>query len=168
MVKHKIVLDPAKYQGRQDPLLHFRESEVVAEGEGWVALVESCGEIRAYKNGDRVYADDLADEYVDDEALDKAIESGELEVANNNWYELQFFAETEDGTTYLDITPDLVAFSLDEALEQFKRLISDKEWLERFADEVERLYHELYETDASETTLLELDTLVDNIRKEIK
>lgn len=141
MVKYKLVGGdlPELYKNQQDPLFHFGESWEVAEGDGWVARIESCGEIRAYKNGDRIKASDIPFEYDTDDDLCKAEESGELTVENNNWYELQFFAETEHGLFYLDLTSDLVAYSFDECLDQFKNLITDKAWCKDLASEVKRV-----------------------------
>lgn len=130
---------PKVYKEQQDPLFHFGESWELAEGDGWVARIEVCGEVRLYKNGERLKASDLPFEYETDEELNKAEESGELDIVNNNWYELQFFAETEHGLSYLDLTSDLVAYSFDECLEQFDNLIADEKWCADLVKEVNKL-----------------------------
>lgn len=144
MVKYKLIGGdlPELYKNQQDALFHPDESWELAEGDGWVARIEVCGEVRLYKNGERLKTSDLPFEYENDEALDKAEQSGELEVANNNWYEVQFFGETEHGLFYLDLTPDLVAYSFDECLEQFKNLMSDEKWCADLVSEVEKVREE--------------------------
>ncbi len=130
------------YKKQQDPLFHFDESWELAEGNGWVARIETCGEVRLYKNGERLKVSDLPFEYETDEELNKAEESGELDIANNNWYELQFFAETEHGLFYLDLTSDLVAYSFDECLEQFNNLVADEKWCADLVEEVNKIRKE--------------------------
>lgn len=139
MVKYKLVGDFAEYKDRQEPLLHFGESWLLAEGDGWVARIETCGEVRAYKNGERIGAYDLSMEYATDKDLYRAEQAGELDIENNNWYEVQFFAETEHGLFYLDLTSDLVAYSFDECLGQFKELMSDEKWCADLVAEVEKV-----------------------------
>lgn len=130
---------PKEYENRQEPMLHFGESWLLAEGEGWVARIETCGEIRAYKDGSRISAYDLGIEYKTDEELNRAEKSKELEIMNNNWYELQFFAETEHGLFYLDLTSDLVAYSFDECIEQFGNLMADERWCADLVAEVKKV-----------------------------
>lgn len=141
MVKYKLIGGdlPEQYKNRQDPLFHFGESWELAEGDGWVARIESCGEIRVYKNGDRIKASDIPFEYDTDEELNEAERSGELEIENNNWYEVQFFGETEHGLFYLDLTPDLVAYSFDECLGQFEELMPDEKWCADLENEVKKV-----------------------------
>lgn len=144
MVKYKLVGGdlPELYKNQQDALFHQDESWELAEGEGWVARIETCGEVRLYKNGERLKPSDLPFEYETDKALYKAEKSGELSIENNNWYELQFFAETESGLFYLDLTSDLVAYSFDECLEQFNNLMADEGWCKDLAGEVDKIRKE--------------------------
>lgn len=133
-MKYKLLGEdlPKLYKHRQDPLFHYGDSWVLARGDRWVAWIKTCGEVRVYRNGDRISADDIPQYYKTDDALNRAEQTGELEIENNNWYEVQFFAERERGRglIYLDLTSDLVAFSFDECLEQFKNLMADEKWCE--------------------------------------
>lgn len=144
MVKYKLIGGdlPELYKNQQDALFHADESWELAEGDGWVARIETCGEVRLYKNGERLKVSDLPFEYENDEALNKAERDGELEIENNNWYEVQFFGETEHGLFYLDLTSDLVAYSFDECLEQFKNLMSDEKWCADLVNEVKKVREE--------------------------
>lgn len=144
MVKYKFVGGdlPELYKNKQDPLFHDGESWELAEGDGWVCRIEACGEVRLYKNGERLKVSDLPFEYETDDDLCKAESNGELEVSNNNWYEVQFFAETEHGLFYLDLTSDLVAYDFDECITQFKKLIHDKAWCKDLASEVAKIRSE--------------------------
>ena len=121
---------PELYKNKQDPLLHYGESWILAEGEGWVAMIRSCGEVRTYIKSERVGACELPDYYETDEALAEAERKGELDIANNNWYEVEFYRQDEDDRLiYLDlVADDCVCYSFDEALEVFKSYVEDDKW----------------------------------------
>lgn len=123
---------PKIYKGKEDPLLHCGESWELAKGDGWKCLIVACGEVRAHKNGKLLAPWDLSEEYATDKELEEAEKKGELNIDYNNWYELQFFCDTGNGLAFLDLTPDLVAFSFGECIEQFEELMKDKE----FCDEL--------------------------------
>lgn len=129
---------PRLYKNQQDPLFHYGESWELAEGDGWVARIEACGEIRVYdKDGDRIDVRDLIDKYDTDEKLSRAIRTEEISLGNNNWYEVEFFAERDGGLDYLDIVADdCVCFSFDEAIEVFKNYIEDKDFIEDLRKEI--------------------------------
>lgn len=133
---------PELYKDRQDPLFHYDESWELAQGDGWFANIESCGEVRLYKNRERLSPSDFEWEYDTDEDMCRAVKSGELEIENNNWYEVQLFAETDDGRIYLDLTSDLVAYSFEECIEQFNSLMADKEWCNELEKELKRIKKE--------------------------
>ena len=123
---------PKLYKDNQEPLLHYGESFELARGKGWVASVASRGEIRAYIKGERVCSHELPDYYQTDKALYEAEKKGELEVENNNWFEVEFYKveigkDGQEHYTYLDIVADdCVVYSFDEALHMFDDYINDK------------------------------------------
>ena len=143
-VRYEMITDFKQYEKAQEPLLHYGDSWNLAYGDGWYCKVSSRGEIRAYRNGDRIRGDEIADYYPTDEALHKAEKSGELVVENNNWYEVEFYADLENGTEYLDIlSDDCVCFSFDEALEIFYDYMNSDSWCEELVGAIEKVKKEL-------------------------
>lgn len=138
-LKYKLVADFKEYEKAQDPLLHYGDSWIIAYGDDWYCKVASRGEIRAYINGDIIRGDEIADYYKTDKELSRAEKSGELEISNNNWYEVEFYADLENGTEYLDLmADDCVCFSFDEALDIFNAYIEDDEWGEELKGAIEK------------------------------
>lgn len=130
---------PQLYKNRQDPLFHYGESWELARGENWVARIEACGEIRAYKNGNIISESDICYEYKNDEELNDAEEAGELELSNNNWYEVEFFVETKHGLFYVDnMADDCVCFSFTEALNIFKDYMEDDAWCDELTNTINK------------------------------
>ena len=130
---------PELYKDQTDPVYHSDESWALARGDGWTCLIDTCGDIRVYKNGERISVSDLCEEYNTDKLLNEAEKRGEIEFANNNWYEVQFYAETEAERVYLDLSSGLVAFSFEECIEQFRNLMADKKWCADLMAEVEKV-----------------------------
>lgn len=135
---------PKIYKGRQEPLLHYGGSWELARGNGWIANITSRGDLNVLVKGERVRGDELADYYSTDNALHKAEDSGELEINYNNWYEVEFLLEKNNGYEYLDIMgDDTVCFSFDEAIQVFKDYMAD----ESFTDELKNILKEKEENN---------------------
>lgn len=146
-VRYKIIDETVaefkQYEKAQDPLLHYEDAWNIAYGDGWYARVVSRGEIRAYKDGERIRGDEIVDHYPTDDKLHEAEESGELIIENNNWYEVEFFADLENGTEYLDLLSDnCVCFSFDEAWEIFYDYINSDSWCEELMKAVGKVRKE--------------------------
>ena len=132
---------PELYKDNQDPIFHIDESWELAKGDGWEARIEACGEIYIVdKDGNWVDVDDVIAKYDTDEKLNKAFERGELSYINNNWYEVEFFADINDSLEYLDLmADDCVVFDFNEAIKVFKDYMADETFKEDLAKEVAKI-----------------------------
>jgi hypothetical protein len=97
----------------------------ITHQDGYGANIYCVGEMR-YEWGDyslRYTSAILKEtEYKTDQDLQKAIDSGEIVVENNAWFESVFF--DKEGKEWWDFN-DSVAFDLDEAIELSRQLV---EW----------------------------------------
>ena len=130
---------------KQDSLLHYSERFTLAHGDGWYAYLAAEGEIRGKytaEDGAEYYNYDIFEEaLLDDDAIAKAEAQGTLTLDNNNWIEVQFFAQEEEGgkSDYLDIVADGdVAFTLSEGVDLFKSYVEDPETETEITKLVER------------------------------
>jgi len=132
---------PELYKDNQDPTFHVDESWELAKGDGWEARIEACGEIKIIdKDGNWVSVDDVIAKYDTDEKLNKALERGEISYDNNNWYEVEFFADINDRLEYLDLmADDCVVFDFNEAIKVFKDYMADETFKEDLTREVAKI-----------------------------
>ena len=114
-----------QYKDNQDPIFHIGESWKVAEGDGWVAVLETQGEVRATYKGERIFVEDLIQILDTDQKLNDAEANGDLELGMNNWYELEFFADLAE-REYLDlVSDDCVCFDFVEAKHVLEAYLED-------------------------------------------
>lgn len=114
-----------QYRGRQDPIFHIGESWKVAEGDGWVAVLATRGEVRATYKGERLSVDSLIQILDTDDKLTDAETNGDLEFGMNNWYELEFYADLAE-REYLDLlSDDCVCYDFIEANYVLKSYLKD-------------------------------------------
>lgn len=94
-----------QFKDNQDPIFHVGESWKVAEGDGWVAVLATRGEVRATYKGERIFVEDLVQILDTDQKLNDAETNGDLELGMNNWYELEFYTDLAE-REYLDLLSD--------------------------------------------------------------
>ena len=135
---------PMLYATQQDPTFHIDESWELAEGEingdKFRVILYTCGEVSIHENNEWVDVKDVIEKYDTDEKLHKALDAGILDFQLNNWYEPQVFYENETGgAEYLELTPDLVVFSFDEAIETTKEMLDDENFAKDLAKEIAQI-----------------------------
>lgn len=114
-----------QYRDNQDPIFHIGESWKVAEGDGWVAVLATRGEVRATYKGERLSVDSLIQILDTDDKLTDAENCGDLEFGMNNWYELEFYTDLAE-REYLDLlSDDCVCYDFVEANYVLKSYLKD-------------------------------------------
>ena len=94
---------------------------------------------RLYKNGERVPSDELNLLYDTDDQLNKAINSGELEVDNHSWWELEFFKVVDNHLYFVDmgLFTDSVVDTPKEGIQLFKEFMKSKGFVNDFKKALE-------------------------------
>lgn len=126
------------FDGKDDSLLCDNYTITLAEGDGWVARLQPCGEIRGVlttESGEEdIYNSNINEFFETNEDLNKAESDGKLILNNNNWFDLEFIAEGQ----YLDIvSDDSVVFSVREGVDTFKDYMSDPDFIKELTEKVE-------------------------------
>ena len=128
-----------QYRGKQDPIFHIGESWKVAEGDGWVAVLATRGEVRATYKGERLSVDSLIQILDTDDKLTDAETNGDLEFGMNNWYELEFYTDLAE-REYLDLlSDDCVCYDFIEANYVLKSYLKDPELQADLEKEIRRV-----------------------------
>lgn len=122
--------------GMDDSLLNDGYEEKIAEGElldgrKWVAQLRAVGDIRGVLH-DRnsgedidIHNNNISIFFENNEQLAKAIENDDLELENNNWFDLEFIVDGK----FIEMSDQDVAFSVNEGLALFDKLIEDPSFL---------------------------------------
>ena len=127
-----------QYRDNQDPIFHIGESWKVAEGDGWVAVLATRGEVRATYKGERISVEDLIQILDTDQKLSEAEANGDLELGMNNWYELEFFADLAE-REYLDlVSDDCVCYDFVEAKHVLEAYLEDPAFEIDLGEEIRR------------------------------
>lgn len=126
------------FDGKDDSLLCDNYTITLAEGDGWVARLQPCGEIRGVlttESGEEdIYNSNINEFFETNEDLNKAESDGKLILNNNNWFDLEFIAEGQ----YLDIvSDDSVVFSVREGVDTFKDYMADPNFIKELTEKVE-------------------------------
>lgn len=126
------------FDGKDDSLLCDNYTITLAEGDGWVARLQPCGEIRGIlttESGEEdIYNSNINEFFETNEDLNKAESDGKLILNNNNWFDLEFIAEGQ----YLDIvSDDSVVFSVREGVDTFKDYMADPDFIKELNEKVE-------------------------------
>lgn len=126
------------FDGKDDSLLCDNYTITLAEGDGWVARLQPCGEIRGIlttESGEEdIYNSNINEFFETNEDLNKAESDGKLILNNNNWFDLEFIAEGQ----YLDIvSDDSVVFSVREGVDTFKDYMADPDFIKELTEKVE-------------------------------
>lgn len=136
---YKVVLNPDNFGRKTDAMFYLGDSYTLAEGDGWECRLSNCGEQRLYKNGERVPSDELNLLYDTDDQLNKAINSGELEVDNHSWWELEFFKVVDNHLYFVDmgLFTDSVVDTPKEGIQLFKEFMKSKGFVNDFKKALE-------------------------------
>ena len=135
-MKYEIDLNPDDFGEQTDALFHLGDSYPLAHGDGWECRLSNCGEQKINVKGERIHPAEIDQYYDTDEKLWKAIDKDEVELINNSWWELEFFKVDEDSNWYLDLFCALddtcIVDNPTDAIETFKALMDDKEFIKDF------------------------------------
>ena len=126
----------AERRGADQSLLNDGLTLQIAEGETldgrkWTAWLRAVGEIRGVlhdrNTGENIdiYNDNINSYFENNEQLEKAEESGDLELDNNNWYDLEFIVDGE----YIEMDDQSVCFSINEGLALFDSLMESPDFI---------------------------------------
>lgn len=138
-INYQIDLDPTDFSEQTDALFHLGESYDLAHGEldgtRWECRLANCGEQRLYnKEGNLIPNDEIGILYNTDTKLWDAIDDGEVELANNSWWEVEFYRVDNDSHWYLDLFIDNseVIDSPTDAIRYVEFLLQDEPFIKDF------------------------------------
>lgn len=169
---YHIVLRSDIFGRQSDALFHLEESYTLATGKidgvKWECRLANCGEQRLYdKKGDRIANDELRFMYETDEALSQAIDTEEITIGNNSWWELEFFYDDGGTLHWLDLFPDNseVIDSPQDAIMYFIQLMDDEEFTKELTDALHESNKELVGAQAGVIDALEKE--VERLKEEL-
>lgn len=136
----EITLDTRLLDDKDYDFFHYQQSYELATckyGTFWVA---SRGELKCSytdDNGEMENAIDTIQEWYvrNNDEFNKAIESGKLYLDMNNWFSIEFIDNNNNYMELFDFL-DNVYGSISECLNAFKDLLNDKEFMNRFMEEL--------------------------------